>query len=255
MCIAPLSTSIVADSRAMTTRLLVSIHDVTPLFENEVQQLWDWCGESGFTPALLVVPNWHGAWPLHDHPRQVEWLQKRVAENAEIILHGERHDEYGLARTIFDSLRALGRTSREGEFLTLGYGDARDRIQRGLAVLRSLSLEPQGFVPPAWLARNATFAAARDADLAFSEDAGSIRVHSTNQRIHAPVIRWSARTSWRAHMSSAVAKTARSLHAGKPIVRVALHPQDLAHPAAARSVQRELQFWAQCGKQVRYDSL
>ena len=45
-------------------RLLVSIHDVSPALEAPVRALWDLCQSLGITPALLVVPDWHGEWPL-----------------------------------------------------------------------------------------------------------------------------------------------------------------------------------------------
>ena len=50
-------------------KLLVSIHDVTPALERDVRALWDLCAERGITPALFVVPNWHGQWPLDEFPR------------------------------------------------------------------------------------------------------------------------------------------------------------------------------------------
>ena len=70
------------------------------------------------------------------------------------MLHGERHDEAELPRGLADSVRAFGRTAREGEFLTLDAGAALARIARGLDRLRALGLEPVGFVPPAWLAKD-----------------------------------------------------------------------------------------------------
>ena len=107
--------------------VLLSIHDVTPAWEAQVDALWTLCRERGATPALLVVPNWHGDWPLRDAPQYVDWVRARAADGAEIFLHGERHDEVGLPRTWRDSQRAFGRTNKEGEFLTLDYEAAFER--------------------------------------------------------------------------------------------------------------------------------
>ena len=91
--------------------LLVSIHDVTPGARDGVARLWELCARRGVRPALLVVPDWHGEWPLEPHPAFVAWLRARAAEGAEIVLHGERHDEVGSPRAAADALRALGRTA------------------------------------------------------------------------------------------------------------------------------------------------
>jgi predicted deacetylase len=240
---------------AGTPALLVSIHDVTPAFEREVQRLWDVCRAHRITPALLVVPNWHGSWPLQSSADYITWLRARADEGAEIVLHGERHDEVGLRRSIVDEWRALGRTNREGEFLTLDTQDARDRIERGLTLLRNVGLVPTGFIPPAWLCREETHRVVRDAGLHFSEDADGIRLHRRNSRVQAPALRWSARTAVRARMSSAVASLRWRIHRNEQFLRIALHPQDLQHPLVEQSIERELARWSSRCVAVRYDSL
>ena len=223
--------------------LLVSIHDASPARAPAVDRLWKLCTERGITPALLVVPNWHGEWPLESHPRFVEWVRARAAEGAEIALHGERHDEVGLPRRLPDRWRAWGRTDGEGEFLTLDAACARERLMRGLELLRQLGLEATGFVPPAWLAREVTHEAAAAAGLAFSEDERSIRLLSLSKRVRSPVVRWSARTKMRAWGSVGVAGARSLLQRRARFPRIALHPGDLDHPATARSVVRTLDRW------------
>jgi predicted deacetylase len=223
--------------------LLVSIHDVTPAHADGVARLWALCARHRLTPALLVVPDWHGEWPLDRHPDFAAWLRARAAEGGEIVLHGERHDEQGLARSPRDAMRAWGRTAREAEFLTLDEAAARERIERGLAVLRALDLEPAGFVPPAWLARDEGHRAVAAAGLAFSEDETSIRDHLSGRRLRSPVVRWSTRTSLRAIGSVAVARGRWVLQRRARLPRVALHPQDLSHPATARSLEATLVRW------------
>ena len=223
--------------------LLVSIHDVSPAQAAAVARLWSLCAERGIIPALLVVPNWHGDWPLERHPGFVAWLRARASEGAEIALHGERHDEAGLPRRLADRWRAWGRTAGEGEFLTLDAASARERLDRGLALLRRLGLDPTGFVPPAWLAREDAYQAAAAAGLAFSEDERSVRLLPSSKRVASPVVRWSARTRVRAWGSVGVA-AARSLFQRRArFPRIALHPGDLGHPATTRSVGRTLDRW------------
>jgi predicted deacetylase len=235
--------------------LLVSIHDVTPALAPGVARLWQICAECRVVPALLVVPNWHGAWPLHRHPEFAEWLRARAAEGAEIVLHGERHDEVGLPRTPGQSLRAWGRTAREGEFLTLDAVAAGERIARGLACLERLGLKAVGFVPPAWLAREEGHRAVGAAGLAFSEDERTVRLFPSGRTIRSPVVRWSARSPARAWGSAAVARARWTLQRRAPLLRLALHPQDLADPVTARSLILNLDRWLTVHQPSSYSTL
>jgi len=235
--------------------LLVSIHDVTPALVEGVLRLWDLCSSRGLRPALLVVPSWHGEWPLEAHIDFVVWLRARAAEGAEIVLHGERHDEMGLPRRLTDELRAWGRTAREGEFLTLDEPAARERIVRGRARLQALGLEPVGFVPPAWLAREGGHRAVGRAGLGFSEDGRAIHLFPSGRRVPSPVVRWSARTAVRAWGSLAVARARWTLQGGAPHPRIALHPQDLAHPATAAALGPTLDRWLARHPPISYAAL
>ncbi len=236
-------------------KLLLSLHDVTPAQDPRVHQLWGLCAAHGVRPALLVVPNWHGEWPLGRHPRFVGWLRDCAGQGAEIFLHGERHDEAGLPRRFRHTLRAWGRTAREGEFLTLDEPAARERIERGVALLRGLGLDPVGFVPPAWLAGAATARAAAACGLAVGEDTGSVHLYDRGLRIASPVLRWSARTPVRAHASAGVAQAFWHLHRRDDLVRLALHPGDLSHPRTARSLREALDRWLVAGTAWRYTAL
>jgi predicted deacetylase len=220
-------------------RLLVSIHDVTPAFADEVETLWDICASRGVPAALFVVPNWHGEWRLADDPRFCGWLRKQQAAGAEVFLHGERHDEAGSPRRVRDELHAWWRTAREGEFLTLSRDTARNRIARGLRLLRSVGLDPIGFVAPAWLWRRESAQAVRDVGLRYSEDESSVHLHELGMRVASPVIRWSARTPVRARISVVVAAAARAAMQ-ESLVRVALHPADLRSAPVRQSLLRTL---------------
>jgi uncharacterized protein len=235
--------------------LLVSIHDVTPAQEQNVGRLWDMCASRGIVPALLVVPNWHGQWPLEAHPGFTTWLRDRIQEGAELVLHGDRHDETGLPRGLADRWRAWGRTDCEGEFLTLDAAAARLRVGRALARMAALGLKPTGFVPPAWLAREATYQAAAAAGFRFSEDDRSVRLLTTGRRVRSPVVRWSTRTVARAWGSVAVAASRWGLQRGTNCARIALHPPDLDHAATARSIGRNLDRWLDLHRPGKYSDV
>lgn len=223
--------------------VLLSIHDVTPAWASHIEALWQLCQERGATPALLVVPNWHGKWPLRDAPDYAEWIRARAADGAEIFLHGERHDEVGSPRSWRDSQRAFGRTNREGEFLTLDHDAAAARIERGLTLFRELRLAPIGFVPPAWLCRAGTHTACAANGLALLEDDAAVYLTQTGARLPSPVLRWSGRTDFRARGSAVQASWRWRTQQEEPHFRIALHPMDLDHRITRQSVIDELDRW------------
>lgn len=235
--------------------ILVTIHDVAPPLMPKVERLWELCAARRVTPGLLVVPEWHGEWPIEKDEQCTDWIRARAADGAEVFLHGERHDEVGSPRGLGDALRALGRTNGEGEFLTLACGPARERIDRGLSRLRALGLDPIGFVPPAWLARPDTHRAVCDAGLAVSEDDGTIYVFRSGRTIVSPVVRWSARGALRAHGSVVQERLRWRWQRGNAVVRIALHPADLDHPVTATSLERALDRWVGAFGTSRYAAL
>jgi predicted deacetylase len=238
-----------------TEVLLVTIHDVTPALQPRVETLWRMCAERGVKPGLLIVPEWHGSSPVERDPAFGAWVRARAEDGAEIFLHGERHDEAGLPRTWRDDFRAYGRTNKEGEFLTLDYAAARERIDRGLERLRSIGLEPIGFVPPAWLAKPDTHQAVKDAGLAVSEDDTAIYAHRTDVAFASPVVRWSARGAFRAWGSVVQERSRWILQRRAAVVRIALHPADLDHPAVVRSLGVALDAWLSVRPATRYAAL
>jgi uncharacterized protein len=235
--------------------LLITIHDVTPALMPRVEAIWRLCESRGVVPGLLVVPDWHGETAMESDPKFVEWLRARAGQGAEIFLHGERHDEIGSPRSFVDEIRAFGKTNKEGEFLTFNYQAAADRIGRGVKRLRAMGLEPVGFVPPAWLAKRATHDAVRNAGLRVSEDDGAVYVHAPEKTIYSPVVRWSGRGAVRAYGSVLFERLRWWFQRGERVMRLALHPGDLAHPATAASIERGLDAWLSVRKQTFYRTL
>jgi predicted deacetylase len=220
-------------------QLLVSVHDVTPAHEARLAALYRLLDEAGVRHfALLVVPNWHGAWPLEEFPSFTAELHERAAGGTTVFLHGLRHDEVGQPRSLAHRARTFGRTNREGEFASLPPEEAQARIARGLATLRQAGLDPIGFVPPAWLARPGLDRIALDAGLALTEDARAVFVRG--RRVAAPATCWSTRSAWRRTGSAVVAAARLRFERSQPLVRLALHPHDADWSRVLDSCRRTL---------------
>ena len=69
----------------------LSLHDVSPAWAAEMDLALSYCAEVAAKPALLVVPNFHGEWPLEKHPAFVARLRELQAAGHEIFLHGFFH--------------------------------------------------------------------------------------------------------------------------------------------------------------------
>jgi uncharacterized protein len=222
-------------------RLLVAIHDVTPAHERWLDVLYRMLEQFGVRRyALLVVPNWHGAWPLTEFGEFTAQLRRRAASGAEIVLHGLRHDEIGQPRTLTHRARTFGRTDREGEFASLAPREAAARIAQGLVTLRTAGLEPRGFIPPAWLAAPDLPRVVRESGLEFMENTRGVVLLERGRMIAAPATCWSTRQPWRAVGSVVVAALRLRLERARPLVRVAFHPPDAGTPSVLASCRRTL---------------
>lgn len=221
--------------------LLVGVHDVTPAHEERLESVYRLLERFGVKRyALFVVPDWHGEWPIEEHPAFAERIRGLAAQGCEIVLHGYRHDEAGFGRTPGQRLRAWGRTGREAEFLVLPPVTAARRLRDGLDVMRRLGLDPVGFVPPAWLAPSGLADRLRELGLRCTETGRHVHDLARDRRRRIPAVRWSTRTEWRARAGAAIAAARVPMERRRDVLRLAIHPPDVDHPVVARSLVRTL---------------
>ncbi len=222
-------------------RLLVAIHDVTPAHAGELARIYALLKELGIARyALLVVPDWHGLWPLERHPGFVDDLLARQAAGAEIFLHGYRHDEAGYRRSPLERLKIAGRTAQSAEFFVIPPAVAIRRLDLGLALCYRLGLEPVGFIPPAWLHGPGLLAALAQRGLGVTE--GFARITDVARGTHrfAPALSFSTARRWRSRLTAGIGRLRPLVEARRPLVRVAIHPPDIAEPVVAAALRAVL---------------
>jgi hypothetical protein len=213
---------------------LLALHDVTPAHEPLLRTAWSRLESWGLPqPALLVVPNHHGRWPLSDHAAFCAELRERQRAGAEILLHGFEHRRVPGAAPPSGTLeRAKARwlTAGEGEFQTLTYEETARRVREGLAGLdQAVGVRPSGFVAPAWLEGPHTRRALRDLGLVFHEDHLLVRDLRHGRPRLAPAITFTGRSRARAVASIGWARAMRAVVGWQVDLRVALHPADFLH--------------------------
>jgi predicted deacetylase len=221
------------------SRAILSLHDVTPAFENEIRQALAMARQWRLpVPALLVVPDYQGRWSLDAHPAFCTYV---AGQGGEILLHGFDHmAPRGVEPDGFlERVKARLLTSGEGEFQTLPFGRAMDRIERGLEMVeRTLGTRPRGFVAPAWLEHRDTYRAVDTAGLRFHEDHLHVRDLGSMTGHLAPAVTFTARNLARAYASVAWAEVVRRVVGRLGDLRLALHPADFTSEPLVAAIGR-----------------
>src|SRR5947207_13339927 len=117
-------------------QIVVSVHDVAPPTQSRVERLVDRLTAIGVAHrSLLVIPNFRGEGSLDSHDDFCAWLRARRQQGDEIVLHGYEHISVGQPRNASERFRNRWFTQGEGEFLSLEYDQAFDRIARGKTMM------------------------------------------------------------------------------------------------------------------------
>jgi hypothetical protein len=236
--------------------LLASIHDVSPRFEAEVNELVEMLGRHvGNRLAMLVVPNHWGDAPIVPGSPFATRLRGWADQGVEMFLHGYYHKDDRRHEAGPDKLRARFMTAGEGEFLGLSRAEAAARINDGRSLVEdTIGRSIDGFVAPAWLYGGGALVALADAAVPLAED--HFRVWSPasgRQLASGPVITWASRTRMR--LASSLAAAAVLRHAPLEVLRIGVHPPDVRHPALVRSIGKTLGWATRSRRPARYSDL
>jgi uncharacterized protein len=225
-------------------RLFVSIHDVSPAFEREVDQLAErlirrW-GSARMT--MLVVPDHWDRAPIRPGSPFAGRLRHWRELGIEMFLHGWNHRDDKVHHG-FAAFKARHMTAGEGEFLGLGEAEARLRLVRGKKLIEDITGEPVlGFVAPAWLYSKGSRVALRETGFQIAED--HMRVWSPAARdavlAQGPVITWASRSRARRASSLLAAHLLRATLKNHPDVRIGLHPGDVTSTRLIANIDRTL---------------
>lgn len=233
--------------------LVVSIHDVAPATAAETRGwLADLAG-LGVPAVLLVVPGpWRGP-GLAEEPEFGAELRRAAEAGHELALHGWSHTAQpggGRSRRWSGQIAARG----AGEFWALDESEARARIDLGLGTLRAAGIEPQGFVPPGYLASPGTWTALAASGLRYWTS--HFAVHDLRAEVRRTVVALSHRPAMGARGRPFGERSGEYLisrspqwftHRGRPL-RLALHPDDLRRPGlrdtTLRAIERALALGA-----------
>jgi predicted deacetylase len=240
-------------------RLLVSIHDVAPCFESEVDRLADLI-DARLGPAryaMLVVPDHWGRAPLAQAPAFQARLRGWAERGVEMFVHGWFHRDSSRHQGAA-GFKARHMTAGEGEFLGLSHADALQRMADGKALIEDVIGRPTaGFIAPAWLYGPGAIQALAECGFPLAED--HFRVwrpgHEDKLLAKGPVVTWASRSTMRTASSLAFAALARPALQPLKTLRLAVHPGDVTKPSIVESVDATLRAFSRRHVPGRYADL
>jgi len=244
--------------RHQPKRLLVSIHDVGPAFEREVDQLVDRLRHAlgGSRFAMLVVPDHWDAHPLAADRAFCARLRGWADSGIEMFLHGWSHRDSS-SHSGAAGFKARHMTAGEGEFLGLSAAEAGRRMAQGKALVEDVIGRPvAGFIAPAWLYGPGALEALATGGFALAEDHMRVwRPADGATLARGPVITWASRSPMRSASSIGFASLARLALQPLATVRIAVHPGDVTKRSLLASIDRTLAAFTGGRQAARYADL
>lgn len=249
------------------TKLLVSLHDVTPVHRQRLERAERLIADLGIRKcAYLLVPRFHHT----ESAAESEWFRgfclKQREFEVEWLLHGFFHREGPSDRgrqkptSKRDALKQWWKrefmTGGEGEFLSLSTGELKNRLEQGSRVFSDcLNRSPQGFVAPAWLYNERLVPALKELGFHFTENHRSVIDLAPERSIRAPVITWATRTVARKYSSILGCPLLLKAWRKESVLRVAMHPHDFDHPETTRNVSNVLKRALAAREAISYREL
>ena len=225
---------------AASRLLLTSIHDVSPRFENEIDELFDRVAPVTGSDhlAMLVVPDYWGVAPLAKSASFRRKLRDWSGQGVEMFLHGWHHRADNPPQSRLDQIRGNFMTAGEGEFLAMDRLNALQKMRDGRKLIEDIISGPvSGFIAPAWLYGEGALEAMRELGFSMAEDHMRVWSPLTGETLASgPVITWASRSAMRTASSLAFARIAPAILARFPTARLAVHPGDVSKTPILTSI-------------------
>lgn len=219
--------------------LVVSLHDVSPLTRERCERIVAELISLGVARlSLLVIPNHHERGHVASDAALCEWLRARAAEGHEIVTHGYFHRRPRRTNeSLVQKMTTRFYTADEGEFFDLDRASAATLVRRGNSELCELGLDPRGFVAPAWLLSREAEEALCEVGCEYTTRLREVADLRSGARHESQSLCWSVRAAWRRGASLVWNAALFRRLEGAPLMRLAVHPVDIDHPAIWRQIR------------------
>ncbi|MHA1908689.1 MAG: DUF2334 domain-containing protein [Candidatus Thorarchaeota archaeon] len=132
---------------------LLSVHDISPYYEDEVVQLCDQLDAHGITSYSLLTTPFYGMKRSNSFEKNELFAEYLVSLGLEISMHGYSHQT---------------KSGKGAEFYRMPQEQVASRLKLGITLMKKgLGLSPVGFVPPMWKAPQSLTKITGDIGLSF----------------------------------------------------------------------------------------
>lgn len=229
-------------SRSHDPRILVSLHDISPLTLpacQEAVKILVECGLPVSALTCLVVPFHESKQRIDEDPATMRWLRELEGDGAQLVVHGYTHRMEGKTRGLAGWWWGRVWARGQGELWNCEADDVARRLAASLQIFRDAKLEQAttGFVPPAWLLSPAALAAVRGAGFAWYElVSGIVR---GDELLARRLIGWGSLSEVEARATALWARL--QTWRGAADTRLCVHPPDITRASSRRSVKKTMQ--------------
>lgn len=116
--------------------VLLSLHDITPVFENDIVKTYDLLTDMGLTDYTLLVTPFYDMKRANSFQKEAMFTEFLISLGLETSLHGYSH---------------FTKSGSMNEFSSLTTEKAKSRLRDGISLMRTnFGKKPLGFVPPLW---------------------------------------------------------------------------------------------------------
>jgi hypothetical protein len=240
------------DERSLAS-IAVALHDIEPATFERCALIRDWLDDHGVDRVTLLVIPARDLHPLADRgPALAQWLRERERRGDAIAQHGFRHLQSRPQRWRAPLAPAIER--EQLEFIGLDARDTARALDAGRRVLKLAGIEPRGFVAPGYAYTQALH---ETIATRFCWWAGRWRLYGTaiagGRPISAPAIGLAATGPLRRSLGHGLLWATAMLNGS--VLRVDLHPADLAFPSRMLALERVLSRAAPRRVAVTYEQL
>lgn len=231
--------------------LVVSLHDVSPHTWADCRRI---LAEIRVPVSLLVIPDHHGRGHFGNDPAFCEWLRGRVAGGDEVVIHGYFHRRAQRAtESVRERLITQSYTAGEGEFFDIGKAEALRLVGRAREDFRKAGLQPSGFIAPAWLLSKTAEDALRELGLSYTTRLRTVSDLQSGRVWASQSLCWSVRAVWRRLLSLAWNASLFHRMETAELMRIAVHPVDIAHPSIWTQIRRMISASASFRRPMTYE--